>query len=59
MSGYLYVEISFLDQLEALGWMTIDQGQGMIPSNPAKSLHSGFRERILRGLDSIRCTTNA
>ena len=44
---YLHVEKPFLDQLGALGWTVIDQGQGFIPSNPSKSLRSGFREWIL------------
>ena len=49
MRDYLHVEKPFLDQLEELGWMAIDQRQGMIPSDPAKSLHAGFREWILPG----------
>ncbi len=47
MSEYLYVEKPFLDQLKVLGWEVIDQGQGIIPSEPAVSLRSGFRECIL------------
>ena len=47
MSEYLYVEKPFLDQLAALGWTVIDQGQGVIPSDPAVSLRSSFREWIL------------
>jgi len=47
MSEYLHVEKPFLDQLSALGWTVINQGQGFIPSDPAKSLRSGFREWIL------------
>ena len=47
MSEYLHVEKPFLDQLGALGWTVIDQGQGLIPSDPSKSLRSGFREWIL------------
>lgn len=34
MSEYLHVEKPFLDQLAALGWMIIDQGQGFIPCRP-------------------------
>ncbi|MGB5054634.1 MAG: type I restriction endonuclease, partial [Nitrospirales bacterium] len=47
MSEYLHVEKPFLDQLCALGWQVTDQGQGMIPSDPAKSLRGTFREWIL------------
>ena len=50
MREYLHVGKPLLDQLEALGWMAIDQGQGMIPPDPAKSLRSGFRKWILPGL---------
>jgi len=47
MSEYLHVEKPFLDQLRALGWTVIDQGQGLIPSDPAASLRATFREWIL------------
>lgn len=47
MSEYLHVEKPFLDQLAALGWTVIDQGNGGIPSDPAKSLRSTFREWML------------
>lgn len=47
MSEYLHVEKPFLDQLEKLGWTIIDQGQGMIPSEPAMSLRANFREWVL------------
>jgi type I restriction enzyme R subunit len=47
MSEYLHVEKPFLDQLATLGWTVIDQGQGIIPSDPAASLRTGFREWIL------------
>ena len=47
MSEYLHVEKPFLDQLDALGWEVIDQGQGFIPTDPADSLRTGFREWIL------------
>ncbi len=47
MSEYLHVEKPFLAQLDALGWEVIDQGQGMIPSDPAKSLRTHFREWLL------------
>lgn len=47
MSEYLHVEKPFLHQLSALGWKVVDQGQGFIPSDPAKSLRSSFREWFL------------
>jgi type I restriction enzyme R subunit len=47
MSEYSFVEKPFLDQLAALGWTVIDQGPG-IPTEPAKSLRTSFREVSLR-----------
>lgn len=47
MSEYFHVEKPFLNQLAELDWTVIDQGQGMIPSDPAKSLRSNFREWLL------------
>ncbi|WP_123101902.1 type I restriction endonuclease subunit R [Acidithiobacillus sulfuriphilus] len=47
MSEYLHVEKPFLDQLAALGWTVVDQGQGFIPSDPAASLRGSFREWLL------------
>ncbi len=47
MSEYLHVEKPFLDQLLTLGWRVIDQGHGFIPSDPAASLRSSFREWLL------------
>ena len=47
MSEYLHVEKPFLDQLAALGWSVIDQGQGFIPSDPSGSLRGSFREWML------------
>jgi len=47
MSEYLHVEKPFLDQLTTLGWTVIDQGQGLIPTNPADSLRGSFRECLL------------
>ncbi len=47
MSEYLHVEKPFLDQLAALGWTAVDQGQGFIPSDPAASLRGSFREWLL------------
>lgn len=50
MSEYLHVEKPFLDQLAALGWTVVDQGCGVIPSDPAKSLRRTFREWLLPGI---------
>lgn len=47
MSEYLHVEKPFLDQLAALGWTVIDQGQGFIPTDPSASLRGSFREWLL------------
>ncbi|MGK2951136.1 MAG: type I restriction endonuclease, partial [Thiobacillus sp.] len=47
MSEYLHVEKPFLDQLAALGWTVVDQGQGFIPSDPAVSKRGSFREWLL------------
>ncbi|MCP4721538.1 MAG: type I restriction endonuclease subunit R [Desulfobacteraceae bacterium] len=46
MSEYTEVEQPFLDQLQVLGWMAVDQGSG-IPHNPVKSLRQNFRQWIL------------
>lgn len=56
MSEYLHVEKPFLDQLAALKWAVIDQGHGMIPSDPAASLRGSFREWLLPDVfrDSVR-----
>jgi len=47
VSEYLHVEKPFLDQLAALGWEVIDQGQGFIPNDPTISLRGSFREWLL------------
>lgn len=47
MSEYLHVERPFLQQLAALDWKVIDQGQGFVPSDPSKSLRTSFREWFL------------
>ncbi len=47
MSEYLHVEKPFLDQLAALGWTVVDQGQGFIPTDPAASRRGSFREWLL------------
>ena len=50
MSEYLHVEKPFLDQLQSLGWQAIDQSQGLIPTDPAKSLRDSFRQWLLPGV---------
>lgn len=47
MSEYLHVEKPFLDQLAALGWNVVDQGNGLIPFDPAISLRTSFRQWLL------------
>jgi type I restriction enzyme R subunit len=47
MSEYSHVEKPFLDRLSGLGWEVIDQGCGMIPSDPTASLRLSFREVML------------
>ena len=47
MTEYLHVEKPFLDQLAALGWTVLDQGEGGIPSDPVASLRTSFREWLL------------
>lgn len=47
MSEYPLVEKPFLDQLVALGWTVINQGVGIIPSDPSQSLRASFREWML------------
>ncbi|MBN1959671.1 MAG: type I restriction endonuclease subunit R [Deltaproteobacteria bacterium] len=56
MTEYLHVEKPFLDQLKTLGWTVIDQGHNIIPSDPAASLRTNFRELILPTIfcDSVR-----
>lgn len=46
VSEYTEVEQPFLQQLHALGWQIIDQGQE-IPSDPTKSLRLNFRQWLL------------
>ncbi|MDN5565832.1 MAG: HsdR family type I site-specific deoxyribonuclease [Psychrobacter sp.] len=46
MSEYSEVEQPFLQQLTDLGWLSIDQGEG-IPHNPAISLRQSFRQWLL------------
>ncbi len=47
MSEYSLVEKPFLDQLAALGWTVVDQGVGIIPSDPSQSMRASFREWLL------------
>jgi type I restriction enzyme R subunit len=47
MTEYLHVEKPFLDQLVQLSWTVIDHGVGAIPSDPAVSLRTSFREWLL------------
>jgi len=55
MSEYRFVERPFLDQLQALDWIIIDQGEG-IPGDPALSLRTDFREVTLKEVfkESVR-----
>lgn len=55
MSEYAHVEKPFLAQLQAMGWIAIDQG-GAIPSDPTRSLRTSFREHTLPHVfrDSVR-----
>jgi len=46
MSEYLHVERPFLDQRAALGWTVVDQGKGMVPSEPVASLCAGSRASV-------------
>ncbi|HOY76678.1 MAG TPA: HsdR family type I site-specific deoxyribonuclease [Hyphomonadaceae bacterium] len=47
MSEYAHVEKPLLTQLAALGWTVIDQGAGVIPTDPSRSLRNGFRDLYL------------
>ena len=47
MSEYKIVEKPLLDQLASLGWRVLDQGP-RFPTDPARSLRTGFREVTLR-----------
>ncbi|SEA16537.1 type I restriction enzyme, R subunit [Desulfuromusa kysingii] len=49
MSEYKFVEKPFLDQLEALGWIIVNQGEG-IPGDFAGSLRTDFREVTLKAV---------
>ena len=56
MSERSFVEKPFLEQLAALGWHIVDQGQG-VPADPTQSLRTNFREIILP--DVFRDSLNA
>ncbi len=61
MSEYSHVEKPFLDQLRALGWEVIDQGEGFPAAYPAVTLRTGFRELIMPQVfrDSVRAINRA
>jgi type I restriction enzyme R subunit len=64
MSEYLHVEKPFLDQLATLGWTVIDQGHGIIPSDPQVSLRGSFRDwmlpEVFRGaVRALNCTADS
>ncbi len=64
MTEYFHVEKPFLDQLAALDWKVVDQGYGMIPTDPVESLRSSFRQWLLPDVfrDAVRtinCTEAA
>ena len=56
MSEYAHVERPLLTQLVGLGWTVVDQGNQMIPQDPAKSLRASFSELFLPQVfrDSVR-----
>lgn len=56
MSEYAHVEKPLLTQLGELGWTVVDQGNQMIPHDPAASLRTSFRDLILPQVfrDSVR-----
>lgn len=56
MAEYINVEKPFLEKLHQLGWDVIDQGCGIIPQDPAKSLRTSFREVALEQVfkESVR-----
>jgi len=56
MSEYFHVEKPFLDQLAALDWSVIDQGHGIIPTDPSVSLRTSFRQWLLPDVfrDAVR-----
>ena len=55
MSEYAHVEKPLLTQLAGLGWTVVDQGNQMIPQDPAKSLRASFRELILPQVFRVEC----
>ena len=55
MAEYINVEKPFLDKLRQLGWIVINQGQG-VPQEPEKSLRANFKQVLLPKIlkDSIK-----
>jgi len=55
MSEYAHVERPLLTQLEGLGWMVVDQGEG-VPGDPSRSLRENFAQVFLPGVfrESVR-----
>ena len=47
MSEYQFVEKPLLNQLASMGWKVIEQPAG-IPTDPAKSLRTSFREVVIK-----------
>lgn len=47
MAEYINVEKPFLDRLEQIGWSVINHGLSGIPSDPAISKRSNFKEVTL------------
>jgi len=47
MSEYQFVEKPLLNQLASMGWTVIEQPAG-IPTDPAKSLRTSFREVVIK-----------
>ena len=50
MSEYKNVQKPFLEALEAIGWVVIDQEPDGIPKDPKKSLRDSFTEVLLKGV---------
>jgi type I restriction enzyme, R subunit len=47
VSEYTHIEKPFLDELRALGWEVIDQGEGFRAADPAVTMRRSFRDVIL------------
>lgn len=48
MSEYTEVERPFLTQLKDLGWTVIEHPEGIVPTDPNKSLRDNFREIVIK-----------